>query len=98
VARTPWVDFLAEDPEIRSSTSICLKIVDPWFTALPDEDRAKAAKQVASTLEAEGVAYDVASYRDAPSGLRLWGGATVLREDLEALFPWLDWAYEQVKG
>ena len=98
VARTPWVDFLAEDPEIRSSTSICLKIVDPWFTALPDEDRTKAAKQIASTLEAEGVAYDIASYRDAPAGLRLWGGATVLREDLEALFPWLDWAYAQVKG
>ena len=97
VARTPWVDFLAEDPEIRSSTSICLKMVDPWFTALPAEEQAKASKQVASVLEAEGVAYDVASYRDAPPGLRLWGGATVQRPDLESLFPWLDWAYEQVK-
>jgi len=97
VARTPWVDFLAEDPEIRSSTSICLKIVDPWFAALPDEEQAKVAKQVASTLETEGVAYDIASYRDAPAGLRLWGGATVQRQDLEVLFAWIDWAYGQVK-
>ena len=97
VARTSWVEFLAEDPEIRSSTSICLKIVDPWFTALPDEERTKAAKKVASLLDSENVAYDIASYRDAPAGLRLWGGATVQRADLEALFSWLDWAYEQVK-
>jgi phosphoserine aminotransferase len=97
VARSAWVDFLAKDPAIRSSTSICLKIVDPWFTALPDEERTKAAKKVASLLEADGVAYDIASYREAPAGLRLWGGATVQRADLEALFPWLDWAYEQVK-
>ena len=97
VARTPWVDFLAEDPEIRSSTSICLKIVDQWFTALPVEERAKASKQVESLLEAEGVAYDIAAYREAPAGLRLWGGATVQRPDLEALFTWLDWAYEKVK-
>jgi phosphoserine aminotransferase len=97
VGRTAWVEFLAEDPAIRSNTSICLKIVDPWFTALPDEERTRAAKKVASLLEAEGAAYDCASYRDAPAGLRLWGGATVQRTDLEALFPWLDWAYEQVK-
>ncbi len=98
VARTSWVDFLAADAEIRSSTSICLKIVDPSFTALPDEDQAKLVKQIASLLETEGAAYDVASYREAPAGLRVWGGATVRREDLEALFPWLDWAYEQVKS
>jgi phosphoserine aminotransferase len=97
VARTPWVDFLAEDPGIRSSTSICLKIIDPWFTALEAEEQAKAAKQVASLVEAEGVAYDIASYRDAPAGLRVWGGATVQLTDLEALFPWLDWAYQSVK-
>jgi phosphoserine aminotransferase len=98
VARTPWVEFLAEDPETRSSTSICLKIVDPWFTALTSEEQAKTAKQVAALLEAEGAAYDVAAYREAPAGLRLWGGATVQRSDLEVLFPWLDWAYEQVKS
>lgn len=97
VSRTPWVEFLAEDKAIRSCTSICLRIVDPWFTGLPAEDRAKASKKVASLLETEGVAYDIAPYREAPPGLRLWGGATVQRADLEALFPWLDWAYEEVK-
>jgi phosphoserine aminotransferase len=97
-ARTPWAGFLAEDPSTRSCTSICLKIVDPWFTGLAAEERSQAAKKVASLLEAEKAAYDVASYRDAPPGLRLWGGATVERADLEALFPWLDWAYAEVKG
>jgi phosphoserine aminotransferase len=98
VARTPWVEFLAEDPAIRSCTSVCLKIVDPWFIALPAEERSKAAKRVASLLETESVAFDIASYREAPPGLRLWGGATVRREDLEALFPWLDWAYGEVRA
>jgi phosphoserine aminotransferase len=98
VARTPWVEFLAEEPAIRSSTSICLKIVDSWFTALPDEERGKAAKKVASLLDAEGAAYDIGSYRDAPAGLRIWGGATVQKSDLEVLFPWIDWAYEEVKN
>ncbi len=97
VARTPWVEFLAEDPAIRSSTSICLKIVDPWFTGLTPEEQAGIPKKMASLLEAEGAAYDVASYRDAPAGLRVWGGATVSTSDLEALFPWLDWAYEEAK-
>ncbi len=98
VARTDWVDFLAEDPRTRSCTSICLKIVDPWFTGLEADARAKAAKGVAAILEAEEVAYDIAPYREAPPGLRLWGGATVERSDLEALFPWLDWAWAQVKS
>ena len=98
VARTDWVDFLAEDPRTRSCTSICLKIVDPWFTGLEADARAKAAKGIAATLEAEEVAYDIAPYRDAPPGLRLWGGATVERSDLEALFPWLDWAWAEVKS
>jgi phosphoserine aminotransferase len=98
VERTPWVDFLADDPTTRSCTSICLKIVDPWFMGLGAEERAQTAKKVASLLEAEGAAYDIASYREAPPGLRLWGGATVERSDLEALFPWLDWAYAEVKG
>jgi len=98
VERTPWVDFLAEDAATRSCTSICLKIVDPWFTALPPEERARAAKKIASLLEDEGVAYDIAPYREAPPGIRIWGGATVERSDLEALFPWLDWAYAEVKG
>jgi phosphoserine aminotransferase len=98
VERTPWVEFLAEDPAIRSSTSICLKIVDPWFMSLSAEEQAKVPKQIASLLEAEGAAYDIASYREAPPGLRLWGGATVRREDLEALFPWLDWAFAETKN
>lgn len=97
VERTPWVEFLAEDGAVRSSTSMCLKLVDPWFTALSAEEQAKVPKKIASLLESEGAGYDVASYRDAPAGLRLWGGATVTKEDLEGLFPWLDWAYEEAK-
>ena len=98
VERTPWVDFLAEDPRTRSCTSICLKIVDPWFTGLEADERAQVAKKVASLLETEDAAYDIAPYREAPPGIRIWGGATVERSDLEALFPWLDWAYAEVKG
>ncbi|HYZ26244.1 MAG TPA: phosphoserine transaminase [Geminicoccaceae bacterium] len=94
VDRTPWVDFLAERPETRSSTSICLKIVDPAITALPRSDQAGLIRDIVARLEAEQVAYDIAGYRDAPPGLRLWGGATVERADLEALLPWLDWAFE----
>ena len=98
VEQTPWVDFLAEDPQTRSCTSICLKIVDPWFTGLETEAQANAAKGIAARLEAEEVAYDIAPYREAPPGLRIWGGATVETSDLEALFPWLDWAYAEVKS
>lgn len=98
VDRTDWVDFLAVDPATRSNTSICLKIVDPWYTALAAEDQAKGAKQLATLLDKEEVAYDIGSYRDAPPGLRIWGGATVDTADLEALTPWLDWAYEQMKS
>jgi phosphoserine aminotransferase len=97
VERTPWVDFLAGDPGTRSCTSICLKIVDPWFNGLPVEEQSAAAKKIASLLENEGIAYDIAPYREAPPGLRIWGGATVERADLEALFPWIDWAYAEVK-
>lgn len=97
VERTTWIEFLAEDPAIRSSTSICLKIVDPWFTAMAPEERSAAVKKMAGLLEAEGAAYDVSAYREAPAGLRLWGGATVQKTDLEAVFPWLDWAYEEMK-
>jgi phosphoserine aminotransferase len=98
VGRTDWVDFLAEDARTRSCTSICLKIVDPWFASLDAETRAKTAKSIATRLEGEEVAYDIAPYREAPPGLRLWGGATVERSDLEALFPWLDWAWAEIKS
>jgi phosphoserine aminotransferase len=97
VERTPWIDFLAKRPEIRSCTSVCLSFVDPWFGGLPPDAQAATAKKVAGLLEAEGVAFDTASYRDAPPGLRIWAGATVERADIEALLPWLDWAYGEVR-
>ncbi|NOG72927.1 phosphoserine transaminase [Roseicella sp. DB1501] len=98
VARTPWVDFLAEDPATRSCTSICLKIVAPWFTALDAAAQAAAAKALAGLLETEGVALDAGAYRDAPPGLRIWGGATVETADIRALLPWLDWAFANVEA
>jgi phosphoserine aminotransferase len=98
VRESNWAAFLAGDSAVRSNTSVCLKIVDPWFAGLAPEAQAEAAKKIASVLEKEKVAYDVAAYRSAPSGLRIWCGATVERADLEALTPWLDWAWAQVKG
>jgi phosphoserine aminotransferase len=96
VANSDWAAFLAEDAATRSCTSICLKIVAPWFVALDAEGQAAAAKKLSSILEKEGVALDAAAYRDAPPGLRIWGGATVETSDIEALLPWLDWAFAQV--
>ena len=90
------VKFLAELPETRSCTSICLVIAAPWFTALDAENQAAAAKAVASLLEKEKVALDAGAYRDAPPGLRIWGGATVETADIEALLPWIDWAIDTV--
>jgi len=95
-AKTAWVDFLAADPAIRSNTSVCLKVVDPRVTALSPDAQADFAKKLASVLEKEGAALDVAGYRDAPPGLRIWCGATVDASDLEALTPWLDWAFATV--
>ncbi|WP_439515543.1 phosphoserine transaminase [Oceanibaculum nanhaiense] len=97
VANSDWAAFLPETAETRSSTSICLVIKDAWFTALPAEAQAAAAKKLAALVEAEGAGYDIGAYRDAPAGLRIWGGATVETSDIEALLPWLDWAYAQVK-
>jgi phosphoserine aminotransferase len=98
VARTPWIEFLARRPETRSSTSICLAIVDPPVQALPGARQADLVKALALRLAAEGVAYDIAGYRDAPPGLRLWGGATVEARDLAALLPWLEWAYHATRS
>jgi phosphoserine aminotransferase len=94
-AKAGWIGFLAARPEIRSNTSVCLKVTDPRVTALSPEAQADFARKLASVLEKEGVAYDIAAYRDAPAGLRIWCGATVDRSDLEALTPWLDWAFAQ---
>ena len=96
VARNERVAFLAADPQIRSCTSICLIITAPWFAALAADAQAKAAKQVAALLEAEAVAFDIAAYRDAPPGLRIWGGATVDTANITALLPWIDWAIDHV--
>jgi phosphoserine aminotransferase len=98
VAKTPWIDFLAEVPATRSNTSVCLKIVDPRVTALSADGQADFAKKLTSLLEKEGVALDAGAYRDAPPGLRIWCGATVDASDLEALTPWLDWAFATVAG
>jgi phosphoserine aminotransferase len=97
IAVTPWVDFLAEDPAIRSNTSVCLKIVDPKVARLPSDAQVAFVKSLAAVLEKEGVAYDIAGHRDAPAGLRIWCGATVEASDVEALTPWLDWAFGQVR-
>ena len=94
VEKTPWVEFLAADPAARSNTSVCLKVVDPKVTALDEAAQADFAKKLASALEKEAVALDIGGYRDAPPGLRIWCGATVETSDLEALTPWLDWAFE----
>lgn len=98
VEQSQWADFLAERPETRSCTSICLKITDDWFSSLSADDQAKLAKKLAKLLEKQDVAYDIAAYRSAPPGLRIWGGATVETSDIEALLPWLDWAYTSVKA
>ncbi|GBQ96174.1 phosphoserine aminotransferase [Asaia lannensis NBRC 102526] len=96
VDQTDWVEFLAKDPDQRSTTSICLRIVAPWFSAKPVEIQHKIVKRLTALIAEEHAGYDLASYRDAPPGLRIWGGATVDAEDIEALLPWLDWAYEGV--
>lgn len=90
------VRFLAEDAAVRSCTSICLVIDAPWFKALDAEGQAKAAKVVASLLEKENVALDAGAYRDAPPGLRIWGGATVETSNIQALLPWIDYAIDSV--
>jgi phosphoserine aminotransferase len=97
VERTPWIDFLASDPRTRSCTSVCLAITDDWFGRLGEEAQRAAVKRLEALLEAEGVAHDIAGHRDAPPGLRIWAGATVERADVEALLPWLDWGYGEIR-
>ena len=97
-AKTPWVDFLAVSADIRSNTSVCLKVVDPAVTSLSSDAQAAFAKQLASLVEKEGAGLDIGHYRDAPPGLRIWCGATVEKADVEALTPWLDWAFAEAKA
>ncbi|MCC7251541.1 phosphoserine transaminase [Hyphomicrobium sp.] len=98
IDRTPWVQNLAVDPATRSNTSVCLKIVDQEIAALPAAEQTAFVKALAARLDAEGVAFDIGSYRDAPPGLRIWTGATVEAADVEALTPWLDWAFAVEKA
>jgi phosphoserine aminotransferase len=95
VACTPWVEFLAVDPATRSCTSPCIMITDPWFAALDPETRFTTSRRMLGRLDTEGVGYDLATHRASPPGIRIWTGATVERSDVEALLPWLDWAWEQ---
>ena len=95
--KTDWAGFLAQDAAIRSNTSVCIAITDPSFTALADEAKADKIKKMCALLDKEGVALDIAGYRAAPPGLRIWCGATVDKADIEALTPWLDWAWQQIK-
>ncbi|CAB4325024.1 phosphoserine transaminase [Brucella sp. 191011898] len=98
VEKTPWIANLAVKPETRSNTSVCLTIVDPEITALSADEQAAFAKGIVTALDKEGVAYDIGAYRDAPSGLRIWAGATVEASDLEALTHWLNWAFATQKA
>src|SRR6187399_2860050 len=97
VAKTPWIANLAEDPATRSNTSVCLKIVDPAITSLSIDAQWAFVKDLVALIEKEGAAYDIATHRDAPPGLRIWCGCTVERSDLAALTPWIDWAFAQAK-
>jgi phosphoserine aminotransferase len=96
--RTPWIESLAVDPATRSNTSVCLKIVDPAFARQPAEAQRAFVKQLEAMLDKENAARDIAGHRDAPPSLRIWCGSTVEKADLEALTPWLDWAFAETKA
>ena len=98
VKKTSWIEFLAKDPATRSNTSVCFKIVDPAVVKLDADKQAVFAKAIVNRLEKAGVAHDIGAYRDAPSGLRIWAGATIEAHDLQALTEWLDWAFKAEKA
>ncbi|MFT5209650.1 MAG: phosphoserine aminotransferase [Flavobacterium sp.] len=98
IDKSEWADFLAVSENIRSSTSICLKIVDPWFLNQTEDKQASFVKAIVILLDKETVAFDIGGHRDAPTGLRIWGGATVESSDIERLLPWLDWAFSTLKN
>jgi phosphoserine aminotransferase len=97
-ARTPWIDFLAKDPAIRSNTSVCLKVIDPAITSLSADAQSDFAKKLVALVEKENAGFDFAHYRDAPAGLRIWCGATVDAKDVELLTQWIDWAFAETKA
>jgi phosphoserine aminotransferase len=97
-AKTPWIDFLAKDPAVRSNTSVCMKVVDPAITALTLDAQSDFAKKLVALVEKEGAGYDFAHYRDAPPGLRIWCGATVEAGDVALLTQWIDWAFAEMKS
>lgn len=92
-----WIDFLAKDSSTLSSTSICLKITDPWFLGLSADQQQLKIKEINSLLDKEQVAFDINAYRTAPPGFRIWGGATVESSDIETLLPWIEWGYQSIK-
>ena len=97
VETTPWIDFLANSPAIRSTTSVCLSIIDSWFLSLNSEEKRGFVSKMCDLLHEEGAAFDIKGHRDAPPGIRIWAGSTVQRNNITALLPWLDWAFKQVK-
>jgi phosphoserine aminotransferase len=97
-AKTPWIDFLAKDPAIRSNTSVCLKVIDPAITSLSADAQSDFAKKLVALVEKENAGFDFAHYRDAPAGLRIWCGATVDAEDVELLTQWIDWAFAETRA
>src|ERR1700692_3614383 len=97
-AKTPWIDFLARDSKIRSTTSVCIRVVDPAITSLSADAQADFAKKLVALVEKEGAGYDFAHYRDAPAGLRIWCGATVEAKDVALLTQWIDWAFAEMKS
>jgi phosphoserine aminotransferase len=98
VERTPWIEFLGGNAETRSNTSICLRLLDAELPSRFPEAQAAVAKRMVALLEKEGVAFDIGAHRDAPVGLRIWCGATVEADELEALLPWLEWAFDTVRS
>ena len=98
MTKTPWIDFLATDPRIRSNTSVCLKFIDPAITSLNADAQAEFSKKLVALVEKEAAGYDFAYYRDAPAGLRIWCGATVEASDVALLTQWIDWAFAETKA
>ena len=98
VAKTPWVEFLARDPAVRSRTAICLSLTEDWFQALDEKARWAIVDEMTQWLAEEGAAFDIATHRAAPPGLRIWGGGTVEQRDLALLLPWLDWAWAEMRN